>query len=222
MISEGHAKARMAGLDVVKKAIEYVRVQFLGQEPRRPTPPASRNVSYTQSLFNRFAMPSAREGYSNPTPTDILGLLGRAIQTYGDTSSPSQTANPTGSSTLIPPNLDGQDRDDFVNTQREQLRNLLSAFDAEASSSTSGMRTRSHTPREPISRKPYLSPPGDGYMHRSRSESEFEEIIYETMPDPDQYRPRPAHPAKRESWSNWIWGNYGERDSAAEASERDE
>jgi len=79
-------------------------------------------------------------------------------------------------------------------------------------------------------------------MQRSRSESEFEDLGYEEMPDPDKYRvtveyeddererpeqaPRPDRPERTGSgvrtkaarsssgWSNFIWGNYGERDSA--------
>ena len=67
-------------------------------------------------------------------------------------------------------------------------------------------------------------------MHKSRSESEFEDLAYEPMPDAEQYRmPDPEHyrpkPSKRTSggapvpqgsggWSNWIWGSYGEKDSA--------
>lgn len=224
MISEGHEKARSAGLDVVKRLIEYVRVKFFGQEPRRPTPPASRNVSYTTQLFNRFAMPSARDGLAAAGTSDIFGLIGKALQqtTYGDSSSRDAQARDLASSgTLIPPHLAGEERDDFIRTQSERLRTLLQAFDTEAA--TTGAQPRSSMPREPSSRKSYLAPQDTGNMHRSRSESEFEDLGYETMPDPEQYRPRPAEgpssrpPTGGTGWSNWIWGSYGERDSALES-----
>lgn len=223
-ISDAHAKAKAAGMDAVKRAIEYVRVQILGQEPRRPTPPPSRNVSYTTHLFNRFAMPSAREGLAAAGTTDVFNMIGKALQqtTYGDSTTTGEQARDLASSgTLIPPNLAGEERTDFVNTQRERLRTLLQAFDAEAfnapDAATTGIQPRSSMPRPASSRKSYLAPP-ESYMERSRSESEFEDLAYEPMPDPEQFRPPPPPSApsagKEAGWSNWIWGSYGERDSA--------
>lgn len=230
MISDAHSKAKAAGMDAVKRAIEYVRVNVLGQEPRRPTPPPSRNVSYTTHLFNRFAMPSAREGLAAAGTSDIFSLIGKALQqtTYPDATTTGEQARDLASSgALIPPDLAGEERTDFVNTQRERLRTLLQAFDAEAftanDAATSGAQPRSSTPRQPSGRKSYLAPQEPPYMHQSRSESEFEDLGYEPMPDPDNYRPvhdrdqtPPAAPPVNEKvgWSNWIWGNYGERDSA--------
>lgn len=231
MISNAHAKGKAAGLDAVKRAIEYVRVNFLGQEPRRPTPPPSRNVSYTTQLFNRFAMPTARDGLATAGTSDIFNMLGKVLQqtTYPDATSRDAAARDLASSgTLIPADLHGEDRNDFVNTQRERLRTLLQAFDAEAynadDAATSGMQPRSGNPRPPSSRKSYLSA-NEPYMHASRSESEFEDLGYETMPDPDQFRPRhdrdrtpPARTPgeQKPGWSNWIWGNYGEKDSVVD------
>ncbi|KAF2165838.1 hypothetical protein M409DRAFT_67158 [Zasmidium cellare ATCC 36951] len=226
-ISDAHAKGKAAGMDAIKKAIEYVRVQVFGQEPSRPTPPPSRNVSYTTHLFNRFAMPSAREGLAAAGTTDVFSLIGKALQqtTYPDSTTTGEQARDLASSgTLIPPNLAGEERTDFVNTQRERLRTLLQAFDAEAFNSadaaTSGIQPRSSMPRPPSSRKSYLAPP-DSYLERSRSESEFEDLAYETMPDPEHFKPPPpreqvprAPSGKESGWSNWIWGSYGERDSA--------
>ena len=227
MIADLHEKAKSAGLDGVKRAIEYVRVQFLGQQPSRPSPPPSRNVSYTTQLFNRFAMPSAREGLAAVGTTDIFGLIGKAIQqtSYPDaTSTDAQARDLARSGALIPPNLSGDERDQFVSTQREHLRTLLQAFDAEAfHRSDVTPPPRSSMPRAPSGRKSYLAPERDGpsHMHKSRSESEFEDLAYESMPDPDNYRPHADHDeplasARREGagWSSWIWGSYGERDSA--------
>ncbi|EMF11270.1 uncharacterized protein SEPMUDRAFT_150245 [Sphaerulina musiva SO2202] len=233
MISDGHEKARTAGLDVVKMVIEYVRTQLLGQEPRRPTPPPSRNVSYTNQLFNRFTMPAARDALPATGTSDIFGMIGNLLQQTTSADSSSQDAQArdlSASGTLIPPHLTGSERDAYVRAQREKLSTLLRAFDAEAESTPgawqSSSQPRSGTPRNPAARKPYLAPNEQDQMHRSRSESEFEDLGYETMPDPEHFRPRtdgagdrtPLEPPAKGSagWSNWIWGNYGDRDSLAE------
>ncbi|KXL51163.1 hypothetical protein M433DRAFT_60803 [Acidomyces richmondensis BFW] len=249
MIGNAHEKARAAGMDVVKKGVEYVRVNVLGQAPSRPSPPPSRNVSYSTYLFNRFAMPSAREGLAAAGTSDLFGLLGRALQqsTYPNKTPQEQARELAESGTLIPPSLSEAERESFVNTQRERLRTLLQAFDTEAfnlhDAATSGAQIRSSTPRQPSSRKSYpaarardsMGPPP--YMHQSRSESEFEDLGYETMPDPEQYRAyseheredeRPRSSASRKpgpqsggGWSNWIWGSYGEKDSALDVPKKE-
>lgn len=223
MISEVHAKGQAAGMDVFKRVYEYIRVQFLGGAPRRPTPPQSRNVSYTTQLFNRFAMPAARDGFTAAGTSDIFNLIGNALQqnTYPDASTrDTQARDLAASGTLIPDNLAGAERADFVNTQRERLRTLLQAFDSEAHHSadaaTSGIQPHTSSPRQPYSRKPV--PTSQDYL--SRSESEFEDLGYEAMPDPEHFRPQDGVPSSTPTakegagWSNWIWGNYGERDSA--------
>lgn len=227
IISEGHEKAKSAGMDVLKQAIEYVRVNILGQPPKQPTPPTSRNVSYSTALMSRFNMPSARAGLAAAGTSDLFGLLGKALQqtTYPDsTSREAQAADISASGTLVPSSLTGADRTDYVNTQRERLRTLLQAFDHEAfnadAGATSSSQPRSELPRQPSSRKSYLAPSDSTYMHKSRSESEFEDLGYETMPDPEHYRVYPAQgegkkPSKdNPGWSAFIWGNYGEKDSA--------
>ena len=231
MISDGHAKAKEAGLDAVKRAIEYVKVQVFGLEAKQPSPQPSRNVSYSTYLMDRFAMPSARQGLAAAGTTDIFSLIGKALQqtTYPDsTTREAQADDLAQSGTLIPPSLHGEERTDFITTQRERLRTLLQAFDQEAynhpdypASTTTSTQPYSSMPRQPSGRKPYLSPSESTYMHKSRSESEFEDLAYEAMPDPEQYRPQPAPPRPTSSkanagWSNWIWGNYGERDSVVD------
>lgn len=247
-ISSTHAKAKAAGLDVFKRAYEYVRTQFLGQPPRQPTPPVSRNVSYSAALLNRFNMPAARSsfvsaaaaagGAGSTASGDLFNILGKAMQQYSTPNSTSrdmQAEDLSRSGTLIPPTLSGAERTDFVNTQRDRLRTLLQAFDREANPSsdpatTSGRSAYPPGSQTPSSRNPYLTPTqmdGSGYMHKSRSESEFEDLAYEPMPDPDSFRAPPSRGSAREGedggnrpkresagWSNFIWGNYGEKDSA--------
>ncbi|KAI7675532.1 hypothetical protein KC318_g882, partial [Hortaea werneckii] len=111
MISDGHEKAKAAGMDVVKKGIEYVRVQILGQPPKRPSPPQSRSVSYSTYLMSKFAMPSAREGLAAAGTSDLFSLLGKALNqsTYPDArhSQEDQARDLATSGTLIPPHLSG-------------------------------------------------------------------------------------------------------------------
>ncbi|KAH9811150.1 TB2/DP1, HVA22 family [Teratosphaeria destructans] len=236
IISEGHARAKAAGMDAVKRGIEYVRVNFLGGEPRRPTPPPSRNVSYSTYLFDRFTMPAARQGLAAAGTSDLFSLLGKAVQqaTYPDSSTEQQKARDLADSGIIPVDLHGEERQRYVDTQREHLRTLLKAFDSEAfnaDAATSGAQARSSLPRQPSSRKSYLAPQDGPYMHKSKSESEFEDLGYETMPDPEHYRvypnddERPSGPRRstgREgSWSNWIWGSYGEKDSAIDVPKKE-
>lgn len=232
LISELHSKGKAAGLDAIQAAIEYVRVNLLGQAPHQPPPPQAQGLSYSASLLNRFNMPSARSGLAAAGSTDLFSMLGKAMQqsTYPNSTSRDAQAADLQSSGMIPPSLSGTERTDFVNTQRDRLRTLLQAFEREAEPSA----TTSATPvqqRQASGRRSYLSP-GDsppeqqsGFMHKSRSDSEFEDLAYEPMPDPDAFRPPPPPTERRTSsrgggrtasggWSNWVWGNYGEPDSA--------
>ncbi|EGP90510.1 unnamed protein product [Zymoseptoria tritici ST99CH_3D1] len=223
LISNVHAKGQAAGMDAFRRAWDYIRVQFMGGEPRCPTPPQSRNVSYTTSLFNRFAMPSARDGLAAAGTSDIFNLIGNALNQHPSSSSRTEQARDLASSgTLVPPDLAPAERATFVDTQRERLRTLLQAYESEALGShvdtpPGGLSPRVGTPRQPSSRKPV--PSSQDALSRSRSESEFEDLGYEPMPDPEHFLPREdvASTPKEggAGWSNWIWGNYGERDSAA-------
>ncbi|KAL1589302.1 hypothetical protein WHR41_02332 [Cladosporium halotolerans] len=232
LISEAHDKGKAAGLDVIQASIEYIRVHFLGQAPHQPPPPQAQGLSYSASLLNRFNMPSARSGLAAAGSTDLFSMLGKAMQqsTYPTSTSRDAQAADLQSSGFIPPSLSGAERTDFVNTQRDRLRTLLQAFDREAEpSATSSAMPPPPTPRSTSGRKSYLSSPDPQHeynMHKSRSESEFEDLAYEPMPDPDQFRPPPPVDVRRGErrrskeggsgggWSNWVWGNYGEQDSA--------
>jgi receptor expression-enhancing protein 1/2/3/4 len=54
LIHEVHAKGKAAGFDAIQSAIEYIRVNFLGQVPHQPPPPQAQGLSYSASLLNRF------------------------------------------------------------------------------------------------------------------------------------------------------------------------
>lgn len=241
LIHQLHVKGKAFGFDALQSAIEYIRVNFLGQAPHQPPPPQAAGLSYSASLLSRFNMPSARGNVAAAGSTDIFSMLGKMVQqsTYPtSTSRDAQAADLAQTGRLIPPSLSGAERTDFVNTQRDRLQTLLQAFDREAGSSSSYSSAMRPPPtsRNVSGRKSYLAPdegPQDynsrpqeyGNMHKSRSDSEFEDLAYEPMPDPDSFRPPPPPPGLRDDrrssreggssgWSNMIWGNYGQKDSA--------
>lgn len=244
LIHQAHVKGKAAGFDAVTAAIEYIRVNFLGGAPNQPPPPQAQGLSYSASLLSRFNMPSARPnapahgapaGFGGYGSADMFSMIGKMVQqsTYPTSMTrDAQAADLAQPGNLIPTSLSGAERTDFVNTQRDRLQTLLQAFDREAgpSASYSSAMPPPPTSRSVSGRKSYLAPgdePQNYNMHKSRSDSEFEDLAYEPMPDPDSFRPPP--PVSRDSerrtsskegggggggWSNMIWGNYGQKDSA--------
>lgn len=229
-ITNSHDKAKAAGLQYLKQGIEWVKVNLLGMQPRRPTPPASRNVSYSQALLNRFVMPSARpDGFSGASSqpgagagaNDLFSMLGGMVaQAAGpggaSRSRDAQARDLSASGNLVPQNLSGDERSAFISTQKDHLRILLEAFDKEAS--------REHIPTTsppyPTNDGPgpnfqdFLRPAAEGLLNRNKSEAEFEDLGYEHV-STGSNRPSPKPHEKSGSWSKWVWGNYGEKDSAA-------
>jgi receptor expression-enhancing protein 1/2/3/4 len=227
-ITSSHDKAKAAGLQYLKQGIEWVKVNLLGMQPRRPTPPASRNVSYSQSLLNRFVMPSARpEGYGGAASSatganDLFSMLGNVMaQAAGPSGAPrsrdAQAKDLSASGNLVPPHMSGDERNAYISTQQDHLRTLLEAFNKEAS--------REHTPAASSppyptndgpgpNLKDFLRPAAEGLLNRSKSESEFEDLGYEHV-STGSNKPSPRLPERTGSWSKWVWGNYGEKDSAA-------
>ncbi|THY92830.1 hypothetical protein D6C80_00074 [Aureobasidium pullulans] len=229
-ISNSHEKAKQAGLQYLKQGIEWVKVNLMGMQPRRPTPPASRQVSYSQALYNRFVMPSARpEGYtgpgsaqSAPGANDLISMLGNVMaQASGPAGSSrsrdAQAEDLSASGNLVPPHMSGDERTAFISTQKDRLRTLLQAFDNEASRE----HTAPSSPPYPTNDGPgpnyqdYLKPVAEGLFNRSRSEQEFEDLGYEHVPKAGSNKPSPRLGDRSASWSKWVWGNYGEKDSAA-------
>lgn len=206
-IAQSHERAKQAGLQYLKQAVEWARVNVLGLQPRRPTPPSSRQVSYTSSLLSRFNMPAAREGLATAGASDLFSLLGNAMQqaSYPGSSRAVQAEDLAASGSLIPPHLTGEEKTEFISTQRDRLRTLLQAFESEHIASAK--RTPEHTPPLPSSQ--FMRQPSD--MRKSRSDADFEDLAYEDVPPASDRR---SPPVRQASWSKWVWGNYGEKDSA--------
>lgn len=221
-ISESHERAKKAGLQYFKQAIEWAKVNVLGLQPRRPTPPSSRQVSYTTNLLSRFNMPSAREGYAPVGVSDVFSLLGNAMQQggYAGSSRSVQAEDLAASGNLIPSHLTGDEKTEFISTQRDRLRTLLQAFESEdiagptnhSPNRTPPLGNSQFLPKgtPPLSASPFLRQPSD--LQKSRSEPDFEDLAYEDVPPSGSTRRTP--PIRQASWSKWVWGNYGGKDSA--------
>jgi receptor expression-enhancing protein 1/2/3/4 len=191
-ISDAHERAKQAGLQYLKMALEWIKVNVLGQQPRPPTPPPSRQASYAQQLLSRFNLPTAREGLAAPAG-DIYGLLVSALQTVTTSSASRETQveDLSASGTLIPPGFDTpQERMNYVSRQRENLRVLLQAFDREAFNLAG-----QDTPR----------PAAD--LTKSRSEVDFEKIETEEV---DESR---ARKPVQGGWIPWGWGGTAPEDA---------
>lgn len=112
--------------------MELAKEHVLGIQPRRQQAQAAAvpqtGLSYTQTLLNRFNLPSAKPPFAaaSSTTTDVYSLLANAVQAYA-AGSPT-TTRPK----MVPDNIRGQERASFIQQQRERLTFLLSALDREA------------------------------------------------------------------------------------------
>ncbi|KIW08176.1 uncharacterized protein PV09_01107 [Verruconis gallopava] len=188
-ITEAHEKAKAAGLQYLKQAVEWFKVNVLGMEARPPTPPARHQGSYAQQLFSRFNLPSAREGLAAPAG-DFVSLLASALQYTTSTggSREAQAQDLSASGTLIPRELStNAERMTYISTQRERLRVLLSAFDKEAYNLASA----------PPDSEPLTRERSTGDLSKSRSEADFDKI------EKDEVQSSAA--PGQGSWMPWNW-----------------
>lgn len=208
-ISDSHERAKRAGLQYLNEAIEYIKVNILKFPPRQPPPPPASNATYTQTLLSRFNMPAARAGLATAGTSDLFSLLGNAMQqaTYPSSRSrDSQAEDLSASGSLIPPHMIGEERTKYISSQRDMLQTLLQAFDKEAHGEQSMTSSFDRQQGSPTHRGV------EGSLRKNRSELEFEDLAYEDVPKAADRRPENSQ--RQASWSNWIWGNYGEKDSA--------
>ena len=205
-IGEAHEKLKKAGLSYAKYAVEWVKVHMLGQPPKPPTPPVSRNVSYAQQLFSQFNLPTARQGLAAPAG-DFYGLLASALQytTSAGQSREDQAQELSRSGTLIPKDLSSNaERMSYVSAQRERLGVLMSAFDREAYN---------------LSTAPPDAPPRDGPgvdLSKSRSETDFFKVEKEYAEGGSS--PQGQQKEGQGGWMPWNWAGsrQGTASSAAE------
>jgi receptor expression-enhancing protein 1/2/3/4 len=185
-ISNAHESAKSAGLNYLKRFIEWFKVTALGMEPRPRTPPVSRQGSYAQQLLSRFNLPTARDGLAAPAG-DFVGLLASALQmtTSSGASREVQAEDLSASGTLIPADIhSNEERMNYVSTQRERLRVLLQAFDNEAFNLASA-------PADMAREK------SSDNLSKSRSEADFDKIEKEEI--------HGAGKPAQAGWMPWNW-----------------
>lgn len=207
LIISVHDRARSAGLAYLKRAIEFVKENLLGIQPKaRPDTPPSQGGNYAQSLLSRFNLPSARDGLAAPAG-DFYGLLSAALGTAnarsGTNSRELQAEDLSRSGTLIPQGMtSASEKMTFLSTQRERLRVLLSALDKEASD----LGPEAAIEKD-VDKRMLGDQLGEG-LRKSRSEAEFEEIGKEDLKG-EGSKPQAS------AWIPWAWGAKGENGNAA-------
>ncbi|CAG8959909.1 hypothetical protein HYFRA_00013181 [Hymenoscyphus fraxineus] len=218
-ISSAHERAKAAGLNYLKQAIEFVKQNLLGHPPREPTPPATpTRYSYTQTLMARFNLPSAKPAPpthtgSGGTATDFYSLLASAVSaaTSRDGGITSSTRDLSNSGTLIPPSVQGEERLSFIAAQRERLSILLSALDKEANTlqnnpvrakRVGSIHLDGGSEEEPIER-PKSSASG---LSSRKSEADFEKIDAESGNEGSD--PQKKRNVNSGSWLPWSWGAH--------------
>lgn len=215
-ITSAHERAKQAGLSYLKQGIEFIKQKVFGFPPKQPSPPPTPSgYSYTQSLMARFSMPSTRPSFPGAAATgiDFNSILSAAL---GAATARGATPNAAArelsdSGTLIPPNLNGEDKMSFIAAQRERLSVLMAALDTE-------QRNLSDSPRpasmsldggSPEAKDMRRSSAISGIsLPKSRSEADFEKIErddeVESTHRPDQQRSTSG------SWLPWAW-NAGQK-----------
>ena len=230
LISSAHDRAKAAGLQHLKRAINFVKTNIFGVQSRQrssldsaslSSPQTSTGTGYTQNLLARFYLPTARAQAGVPTTTDfynvISSVLGnpRSPPTPLSSSSPSPTA-----ATLFGLNLSStEERMTYLGVQRDRLRGLLQALDTEASniSPPSTDQDHPHPDHGPASTTSASKPPG-GPLTKTRSEIDFENVEREDFVD---HQPPGASPSSgnddttdgdraNNRWMNhWNWISGG-------------
>ena len=209
MISRGHDRAKAAGLQWLKRAIDYVKQNVLGMQPKAQSFPPKEGGSYAQSLLSRFYVPSARAAAA-PTMGAVQDFYGLLSAATGQTSRTGNGAHMSSSGTLVPRGIESNDEKmTFLATQREKLRVLLSALDREASElgNQGGPASEDAIRRDVERRLGDDLAYGEGLRKRG-SESEFDTI------DRDE-APRSAKAGKAgggSSWIPWGWGAEAGKD----------
>jgi receptor expression-enhancing protein 1/2/3/4 len=136
-IGQAHERLSAAGLGYLNQLIDLFVERILGRAPSSSTSAPQNTASYAQSLFSRFAIPSARDSIVAPA-SDFYGMLSGAVAAVSTTLPAARArdtqADPLSSSTLYPKSLahaSTTEKLDFIVAQREKLAVLIKALDRE-------------------------------------------------------------------------------------------
>ena len=201
-ISKTHDRAKAAGWQYLKQAVEFFKENILGLPPKQASP--QQNLypggSYAQNLLARFNLPSARDAASAAGGFgDFYGLLSSAVgqATAANRSRDAQAADLSASGTLIPPSIQGNDeRMTYIATQKERLSVLMKALDTEASNLSAMDAVEKSTIRGLDTES------NENSMGRSRSEVSFDRVERDEVEGDE----RPEHMrTKSGGWMPWNW-----------------
>ncbi|KAL8936320.1 MAG: hypothetical protein Q9211_004246 [Gyalolechia sp. 1 TL-2023] len=196
-ITSAHDRAKAAGLQYLKRAVDIVKQNVLGMQPQH-APPPSKAETYAQNLLSRFNLPSARQGLAAPAG-DFYGLLSAAIGQVGGAggnSPDAQVEELSRSGTLIPIGItDNAEKMTFLATQRERLRMLLTVLDKEASDISNEEMIQQDVERRLGEGRQ------DENLKKSRSEADFD-----TIDDEEDLGSEKVGEAASGGWMPWNWG----------------
>lgn len=210
-ITEAHDKAKKAGWEYLKTAIDWVRENMLGMKPKTQPAP-HQDGTYAQSLLSRFNLPSARQGLAAPAG-DIYGMLSAAVGQLGATAGGNREAqleNMSRSGRLIPEGMTSHaEKMSFLSIQRERLCMLLTVLDKEASD----LSTDEIIEQDVQRRMGDVKGLGGGHenLTKSRSGTPFERI------EKDEAEEKVASGG---SWSPWSYFNKHPAGAPMKESER--
>lgn len=212
-ITNAHDRAKAAGLQYLKRAIEFVKENVFGIQPKaQSSPPPSSHGTYAQNLLSRFNLPSARQGFAAPAG-DFYGLLSSALAqaTNSGASREVQAEEMSASGTLIPSSMTSPaEKMTYISAQRERLRVLLTALDKEASNLSTEEQITSDVERR--MRDSAAPAEGEDGLKKSKSEAEFDTI------DRDEASTGNDKQSQKTSSGGWIPWSWGAK-SAAPAQE---
>lgn len=207
-ITNAHDRAKAAGLQYLKRAIDFIKQNVLGMQAQH-APPPSKGETYAQNLLSRFNLPSARQGLAAPAG-DFYGLLSAAIGQVGagGSSRDTQVEDISRSGTLIPKDItDNAEKMTFLAAQRERLRMLLTVLDKEASD-----LSNEEMIQEDVNRRL-----GEGLqdesLKKSRSEADFD-----TIDDKEDLGSEKVGKIAAGGWMPWNWGATGKSTGVDKAS----
>lgn len=207
-------------MDYLKKAIAWVKVTILNQQPQPPSPTPASSQTYAQQLLARFNVPSAGMPAA-AAAGDLYGLLSSALAgvTGSGVSRDRAAEDLSASGTLIPKELEGKDdaaKMQYVSATRESLRVLLQAFDKEAFTLASGEGSSKTVGKE-------TPPKAD--LSKSKSETDFDKIdkdevaVGTGVPEAGKV-PEGQQRTASGGWMPWNWGGQAASTPAAEGEKK--
>lgn len=225
-ISSAHDRARAAGLQYLKGAIDLIKKYVFGMQQQQQTSASSTQSpqsggSYAQNLLARFHLPAAREGAVAPTAGDfysfLTAALGQAVPSPlagsgdgGGASSGEQGPDGTGFPSTV---NTAEDRMSYLAAQRDRLRELLSVLDREASKLSAGATQPPADPSMAGADADENEDRSAGTIRKNRSEVDFESV------ERDDTQEEERRTTGGGGWMPWNWGAGASKAETSKAGE---